>query len=57
MTLHDYVRKEKRNYWYGRVIFGQLLEAVVFLYQHKISHRDMKSDNVLLEFDCESGHF
>lgn len=53
MTLRDYVLTQKRNYWSGRVMFGQLLEAIVFLYEHKISHRDMKSDNVLLDFDYD----
>uniref|UniRef100_A0A7E4ZVL3 non-specific serine/threonine protein kinase n=1 Tax=Panagrellus redivivus TaxID=6233 RepID=A0A7E4ZVL3_PANRE len=53
MTLYDYMRTCKRNYYTGRVMYGQLLEAIVFLNAHKISHRDMKSDNVLLEFDEE----
>ena len=57
MTLRDYIVSYKRNYWSGRVMFGQLLEAIVFLYDHKISHRDMKSDNVLLDFDDEGTFF
>lgn len=51
MTLREYVLTMKRNYWTARVMFGQLLEAIVFLYEHTISHRDMKSDNILLDFN------
>lgn len=51
MTLREYVLTRKRNYWVGRVMYGQLLEALVYLYDHQISHRDMKSDNILLDFD------
>jgi serine/threonine protein kinase len=43
----------KRNYYCGRVLFGQLLEALVFLYENNVSHRDIKSDNILLSFDTE----
>jgi len=51
MTLREYVLSYKRNYWAGRVMFGQLLEALVFLYNNSVSHRDLKSDNILLDFD------
>lgn len=54
MTLRDYVLTHKRNYWAGRVMLGQLLEALVFLYENNVSHRDLKSDNILLEFDSET---
>uniref|UniRef100_A0A183C4K6 non-specific serine/threonine protein kinase n=1 Tax=Globodera pallida TaxID=36090 RepID=A0A183C4K6_GLOPA len=47
MTLHDYLEQksdyEKRDPMVGRLLFGQLLEAV-----------DMKSDNVLLDFDNDA---
>lgn len=34
-------------------MFGQLMEALVFLYEQSVSHRDLKSDNILLDFDDE----
>jgi PTEN induced putative kinase 1 len=53
MTLREYMITQKRNYWTSRVMYGQLLEAIVFLYDHCISHRDMKSDNCLCDFDYD----
>ncbi|EGT56262.1 CBN-PINK-1 protein [Caenorhabditis brenneri] len=52
-TLHDYVWTHHRNYWTGRVMMAQLLEACTYLHQHKVSQRDMKSDNILLEYDFD----
>ncbi|XGW08126.1 hypothetical protein V3C99_010885 [Haemonchus contortus] len=53
MTLREYVKdfRRKRSYHVARVLFGQLLEGCVFLYENVVSQRDMKSDNILLEFD------
>ncbi|KAK6021934.1 hypothetical protein OSTOST_12383 [Ostertagia ostertagi] len=41
-----------KSYHVARVLFGQLLEGCVFLYENTVSQRDMKSDNILLEFNC-----
>ncbi|VDO30669.1 unnamed protein product [Haemonchus placei] len=53
MTLREYVKdfRRKRSYHVARILFGQLLEGCVFLYENVVSQRDMKSDNILLEFD------
>ncbi|KAI6228155.1 Protein kinase domain-containing protein [Aphelenchoides besseyi] len=53
MTLREYCLTHKRNYWAARVMFGQLLEAIVFLYDNRTVHRDLKSDNVLLDFNSD----
>uniref|UniRef100_A0A1I8BUR5 non-specific serine/threonine protein kinase n=1 Tax=Meloidogyne hapla TaxID=6305 RepID=A0A1I8BUR5_MELHA len=53
MTLQNYLKSHKRNYLQGRIMFGQLMEAIVFLHKNTICHRDMKSDNILLDFDFE----
>lgn len=53
MTLKEYMEKIRMNYAKFRVIFGQILEAIVFLYDEKISHRDLKTDNILLNFSAE----
>ncbi|CAB3411215.1 unnamed protein product [Caenorhabditis bovis] len=50
-TLHDYVWTHHRNYWTGRVMLAQLLEACTFLHANKVAQRDMKSDNILLQYD------
>ena len=36
------------------LLFAQLLEAVAHLYRHGVAHRDLKSDNILLEKHSES---
>ncbi|CAJ0593889.1 unnamed protein product [Cylicocyclus nassatus] len=53
MTLRDYLvdLKRKCSDYVARVLFGQLLEGSVFLYDNVVAQRDMKSDNILLEFD------
>lgn len=53
MTLRDYLvdLKRKCEDRTARILFGQLLEGCVFLYNNMVAQRDMKSDNILLEFD------
>lgn len=35
------------------MIIAQLLEACTYLHKHKVAQRDMKSDNILLEYDFD----
>ncbi|ETN75683.1 hypothetical protein NECAME_12183 [Necator americanus] len=53
MTLRSYLvdLKRKCSDRVARILFGQLLEGCVFLYDNIVAQRDMKSDNILLEFD------
>uniref|UniRef100_A0A8R1HP44 non-specific serine/threonine protein kinase n=1 Tax=Caenorhabditis japonica TaxID=281687 RepID=A0A8R1HP44_CAEJA len=53
-TLHEYVWTHDRNYWTGRILMAQLLEACTYLHKHHVSQRDMKSDNILLQYDIEN---
>ncbi|VDK53671.1 unnamed protein product [Anisakis simplex] len=53
MTLDDYMNKIPMNYKKAHVLLGQLLEAVAYLYNQKISHRDVKLNNILLNFSTE----
>jgi hypothetical protein len=39
MTLQTYLKSCKRNYLEARIMFGQLMEAIVFLYKNRICHR------------------
>ncbi|CAI5440878.1 unnamed protein product [Caenorhabditis angaria] len=52
-TLHDYVWTHHRNYWTGRVMMAQLMEACTYLHENCVAQRDMKSDNILLHYDYE----
>lgn len=50
MTLREFVLQRVPESRTAHVMLGQLLEAVVFLHARNIAHRDIKSDNVLLDF-------
>lgn len=52
-TLREYSLRNEMPKRTGQVLLGQLLEALVFLQQNKITHRDMKSDNILLDYNSE----
>lgn len=51
MTLFEYLVNYRCGIRTGQICLGQLLEALVYLAQQKISHRDMKSNNILVDFD------
>ncbi|GMR37732.1 hypothetical protein PMAYCL1PPCAC_07927 [Pristionchus mayeri] len=53
MTLQAYLREQRSSLWARRALVAQLLEGCAFLYTHKVSQRDMKSDNILLSYDTD----
>ncbi|XP_029574726.1 serine/threonine-protein kinase PINK1, mitochondrial [Salmo trutta] len=52
-TLRQYLEVNVPSRREGSLMVLQLLEGVDHLYRQGIAHRDLKSDNVLLEFDSE----
>jgi PTEN induced putative kinase 1 len=48
VTLSEYIRLNQPNHHERLLLFTQLLEALHYLKQHSIVHRDLKSDNILL---------
>nr|XP_005991675.2 PREDICTED: serine/threonine-protein kinase PINK1, mitochondrial [Latimeria chalumnae] len=50
-TLHQYLQVCIPDSRLATMMILQLLEGVDHLVQHGIAHRDLKSDNILLEFD------
>ncbi|XP_025082033.1 serine/threonine-protein kinase PINK1, mitochondrial-like [Pomacea canaliculata] len=49
MTLREFLEENDISMATRCVLFTQLLEGVQHLHQHAISHRDMKSDNILVD--------
>ncbi|XP_034551337.1 serine/threonine-protein kinase PINK1, mitochondrial [Notolabrus celidotus] len=52
-TLRQYLEKTTPGRKQGSLMVLQLLEAVDHLCRQGVAHRDLKSDNVLLEFDSD----
>ncbi|XP_010899918.3 serine/threonine-protein kinase PINK1, mitochondrial [Esox lucius] len=52
-TLRQYLQANVPSGRQGGLMVLQLLEGVDHLYRQGIAHRDLKSDNVLLEFDSD----
>ncbi|NXJ69563.1 PINK1 kinase, partial [Rostratula benghalensis] len=50
-TLRQYLRESSPDVRLSSVMILQLLEGVDHLVRHGIAHRDLKSDNILVEFD------
>ncbi|KFP56566.1 hypothetical protein N322_09744, partial [Cariama cristata] len=51
-TLRQYLRESSPDVRLSTMMILQLLEGVDHLVRHGIAHRDLKSDNVLVEFDA-----
>ncbi|XP_034028971.1 serine/threonine-protein kinase PINK1, mitochondrial [Thalassophryne amazonica] len=52
-TLRQYLEVSTPVSRHGSLMVLQLLEGVDHLCRHGVAHRDLKSDNVLLEFDSD----
>ncbi|CAM9750343.1 unnamed protein product [Bubo scandiacus] len=50
-TLRQYLRESSPDVCLSTMMILQLLEGVDHLVRHGIAHRDLKSDNILVEFD------
>ncbi|KFQ72063.1 hypothetical protein N335_02261, partial [Phaethon lepturus] len=50
-TLRQYLRESSPDVCLSTMMIVQLLEGVDHLVRHGIAHRDLKSDNILVEFD------
>ncbi|NXR06879.1 PINK1 kinase, partial [Semnornis frantzii] len=50
-TLREYLEQNSPDVSLSTMMILQLLEGVDHLVRHGIAHRDLKSDNILLEFD------
>ncbi|NXG37972.1 PINK1 kinase, partial [Dromaius novaehollandiae] len=50
-TLRQYLRESSPDARLSTMMILQLLEGVDHLVRHRIAHRDLKSDNILVEFD------
>ncbi|KAL5013746.1 hypothetical protein ScPMuIL_008016 [Solemya velum] len=52
-TLRDYLLHASPSMEMRLKIFAQILEGTVHMVQNGISHRDLKSDNILIDFEEE----
>ncbi|NXG46742.1 PINK1 kinase, partial [Psilopogon haemacephalus] len=50
-TLREYLKENSPDVSLSTMMILQLLEGVDHLVRHGIAHRDLKSDNILVEFD------
>lgn len=54
LSLREFLNELDMNMRDRVLIFTQLLEAITHLNRHGVAHRDLKSDNILIEFNEES---
>ncbi|CAF3100322.1 unnamed protein product [Rotaria socialis] len=48
LTFNQYIQLNQPNTHERLLLFAQLLEALLYLNNHSIAHRDLKSDNLLI---------
>lgn len=53
MTLREFLLTCDPTVRTRVLLIAQLLEAIRFLNEQKIAHRDLKSNNILLDFDTD----
>ncbi|CAL1606399.1 unnamed protein product [Knipowitschia caucasica] len=53
LTLRQYLERCTPSHRHGSLMILQLLEGVDHLCRQGVAHRDLKSDNILLEFDAD----
>jgi len=51
MSLQEYLQRHKPSLRSSIILFTQLMEAVLHIHQYNIVHRDMKTDNILLNIE------
>lgn len=56
MNLSEYLSKEKVETREAILIFAQILEAIAHINRHGVAHRDLKSDNFLVDVIHEKEH-
>ncbi|XP_074654817.1 serine/threonine-protein kinase Pink1, mitochondrial-like [Tubulanus polymorphus] len=47
-TLREYLANHDLDYEQSTFLFAQLLEGLLHLHKHRVAHRDLKSNNVLI---------
>jgi serine/threonine protein kinase len=48
LTLNEYIQLNQPTKYERLLLFAQLIEALLYLNNHSIVHRDLKSDNLLI---------
>jgi len=56
MSLREYLQQHKPSTRSSLLLFTQLMEAILHIHQYNIAHRDMKTDNILLNIEEGSSH-